>query len=419
VSGCQLLSVSEKNAYEHVRYIADQIGPRIFGTAPEKKTAKYVLSKFEEYGVNARIETFGVTGFVPKGTKLEIVKPMQREINCVPLMYSDVTPPDGIVGQLACVNVETDAKLRHKDIANKIVLVRAPPDHLLTYRETADKVAKHGAAGIIFFSREGSATSFSLNPNETSRVPSISISSEDGQNLLMHLAAEREVIVKLQVTATKDKVESCNVIGGIKGTTLPQQKIVLSAHQDSVINSPGANDDASGVAAVLELARIMAEKKPKRTIAFIVFGAEEPYPYYFGSWSYVQKHKDELTNIISVLNFDMIGVGAKIDNRPCLKTTAVCQGKNLKTAGWLENYILQKGKELGYEFHPLEALGYSDQVPFLFNNVPAVQFRWMDDPWYHSSDDKSINVDPKKISTMALVAGTTAWKLANAPKLPG
>jgi len=58
---------------------------------------------------------------------------------------------------------------------------------------------------------------------------------------------------------------------------------VLSAHQDSVINSPGANDNASGVAAALELARIMAEKKPKRTVAFMIFGAEEPYPYYFGS----------------------------------------------------------------------------------------------------------------------------------------
>jgi len=42
----------------------------------------------------------------------------------------------------------------------------------------------------------------------------------------------------------------------------------------------------------------------------------------------------------------------------------------------------------------------------------------MDDPWYHSSDDKLINVDPEKIKTMALVAGNTAWKLANAPKLP-
>jgi len=220
------------------------------------------------------------------------------------------------------------------------------------------------------------------------------------------------------VTAAKAKVESCNVIGSINGTTLPHEKIVLGAHQDSVINSPGANDDASGVAAVLELARIMAEKKPKRTLAFMIFGAEEPYPYYFGSWSYVQKHKDELTNIIGVLNFDMVGVGAKIDNRPCLKTTAICQRKKLKTIEWFEEYILQTGKELGYEFHLLEVLGYSDQVPFLFNNVPAVQFRWMDDPWYHSSDDKLINVDPEKIKTMALVAGNTALKLANAPKLP-
>ncbi|MEM3088651.1 MAG: M20/M25/M40 family metallo-hydrolase, partial [Candidatus Bathyarchaeia archaeon] len=270
----------------------------------------------------------------------------------------------------------------------------------------------------IFFSREGPATSFSLDPNETLRIPSISISSEEGQNLLLQLAAGHEVVVKLQVIAEKRRVKSYNISGNIKGNTLSTQKIVLSAHLDSVINSPGANDNASGLAAVLELARVMAEKKPRRTIEFIAFGAEEPYPYYLGSWFYVQKHKDELVNIISVLNFDMIGVGAKIDNRPCLKTTAIFQGKKLKTEEWLKNYIIQTGKELGYEIHPLEALGYSDQVPFLFNDVPAVQFRWMDDPWYHSPDDKSINIDPRKIKTMTLVAGTTAWKLANAPKLP-
>jgi aminopeptidase YwaD len=413
-----MFPVPEKHLYEHVNFLADQIGPRIFGTESEKKTAKYVASKFEEYEVETSIETFRVSGFIPKETKLEIIKPIQRKINCVPLMYSGITPPDGTIGQLTCINVETSAKLRYKDIANKIVLIRAPRDHLLTYRETASKVAKFGAAGLIFYSREGSATSFSLDPNEPSRIPSISISSEEGQNLLMQLAERCEVVVKLQVTAETNSVESCNIIGSIKGSTLPHQKIVLSAHLDSVINSPGANDNASGVAAVLELARVMAKKKPKRTIEFIAFGAEEPYPYYFGSWSYVQKHKTELTNIISVLNFDMVGVGVKIDNRPCLKTTAICQGKKLKTEEWLKNYILQTGKELGYEVHPLEALGYSDQVPFLFNEVPAVQFRWMDDPWYHSSDDKSINIDPGKVKTMALVAGVTAWKLANAPKLP-
>jgi len=92
--------------------------------------------------------------------------------------------------------------------------------------------------------------------------------------------------------------------------------------------------------------------------------------------------------------------------------------KKLQTIEWFKEYILQTGKELGYEFHALEALGYSDHVPFLFNDVPAVQFRWMDDPWYHSSDDKFINVDLEKIKMMALVAGTTAWKLANALKLP-
>lgn len=96
-----------------------------------------------------------------------------------------------------------------------------------------------------------------------------------------------------------------NVIGILKGTS--EKKIIISAHYDSV-NGPGANDDASGVGVMLELARILATEKHNKTIIFIAFDAEEHMRA--GSEYYVANlNQEDLDNTLGVLNLDSIGRG--------------------------------------------------------------------------------------------------------------
>lgn len=96
-----------------------------------------------------------------------------------------------------------------------------------------------------------------------------------------------------------------NIIGILKGTS--EKKIIISAHYDSV-NGPGANDDASGVGVMLELARILAIEKHNKTIIFIAFDAEEHQlagsKYYVANL--VQK---DIDNILGVINLDSVGRG--------------------------------------------------------------------------------------------------------------
>ncbi len=104
-----------------------------------------------------------------------------------------------------------------------------------------------------------------------------------------------------------------NVIATLEGSRSPNDYCIVGAHYDCYTKdadlftlSPGANDNASGVAATLEIARLMRKRSfiPKTTIQFVAFAAEELG--LFGSWDFTEKCANTQKNIKMMLNFDMI-----------------------------------------------------------------------------------------------------------------
>ncbi len=104
-----------------------------------------------------------------------------------------------------------------------------------------------------------------------------------------------------------------NVIGYIEGQHEPDSFMVFTAHYDHMgrmgkrIYFPGANDNASGIALLLELAKYYSQNKPKHSMMFIAFGAEEVG--LIGSYYYVKNPTIDLGNIKFLVNFDMVGTG--------------------------------------------------------------------------------------------------------------
>ncbi len=96
----------------------------------------------------------------------------------------------------------------------------------------------------------------------------------------------------------------------VPGNKLSGENVVIGAHYDSVVGTPGANDNASGVAAVLELARVMKSSKPERTVRFVFFANEEP-PYFqtpqMGSYVYAAKLKEQSIRVTSMMAIETIG----------------------------------------------------------------------------------------------------------------
>jgi len=101
-----------------------------------------------------------------------------------------------------------------------------------------------------------------------------------------------------------------NVETELPGTQKPDEVIIIGAHYDSVSGSPGANDNASGVAALLELARNLKDRGAARTIRFVAFANEEP-PYFqtdgMGSRVYARRSRERGERIIGMISLETIG----------------------------------------------------------------------------------------------------------------
>src|SRR5256712_1156451 len=129
---------------------------------------------------------------------------------------------------------------------------------------------------------------------------------DEGLRLGAWLAAG-PVRVHLVIRTVTERRSSVNVIAFKPGTISPQEVLVVGAHLDTVPPSPGANDNASGVAAVLEVARLLAEVPTARTVHFVAFGAEELG--LVGSSYYVANRTLAVTGMV---NLDMVGHRAQL-----------------------------------------------------------------------------------------------------------
>ena len=101
-----------------------------------------------------------------------------------------------------------------------------------------------------------------------------------------------------------------NIEVEVRGRSRPDDIIVIGAHYDSVQGSPGANDNASGVAAMLALARAFAQTRPARTLRFVAFTNEEPPLFqtrYMGSRVYAKRSRERGETISLMLSLETIG----------------------------------------------------------------------------------------------------------------
>jgi hypothetical protein len=215
------------------------------------------------------------------------------------------------------------------------------------------------------------------------------------------------------VTASfNPEAQSQNVLGVIPGSDpeVGNEVVVISAHYDHVGVSPtgevfsGADDDASGVAVMMELAKVMASGNfsPKRTILFAAWGAEEAG--LLGSEYYVEQDpKYPLEDTVAVLQMDMIGVG---------------DSTGVNVSGGVEfpdlfNQIAANANELFLASADLTSGGRSDHAPFINAGVPAVMFQTMGPHlYYHTPADSIDTIDRFELELTGRVVGATAYEIA-------
>ena len=105
--------------------------------------------------------------------------------------------------------------------------------------------------------------------------------------------------------------EAANIEAEIRGLAeINDDIVVIGAHYDTVPGSPGADDNGSGVAALLAIARRFARQRPRRTLRFVAFANEEP-PYFtteqMGSWVYAKRCHDRHERVVAMMSIEAIG----------------------------------------------------------------------------------------------------------------
>ncbi|HPS33009.1 MAG TPA: M28 family metallopeptidase [Anaerolineaceae bacterium] len=159
--------------------------------------------------------------------------------------------------------------------------------------------------------------------------------------------------------------------------------VLMTAHMDSTsgsasTNAPGAEDNASGIAALMEAARLFRFYRFDRTIKIIFFSGEEQG--LLGSEAYVDDFPAEMDNIIGVVNLDMFGYDA--DNDRCFELHVGTRADSNQVGTCFTDVIDNYALDLSYDYVTSGAIPYSDHASFWYAQVGAIEV--LENSFYHS-----------------------------------
>lgn len=389
-----LPSASPTEAFQHVLVLSQQIGSRPAGTPAYERATEYIAQQLERYGYTVERESFPFRFFdETRPPVLTTLAPARTDLHPFTLVYSAPTPTEGVEGELEPAGLGREDDLRGKRLDGRVALIER--GQIFFRAKVANAAAAGALAAIIYNNRPGPVQQGTLL--EESKIPAVTISNEEGQRLLQGLRAG-PLRMRLQVSSIVGQRMAQNVIGVKLGTRTPKEIVVVGAHADSVKVSPGANDNGSGVAAVLEAARVLAHVATARTIHFVAFGAEENG--LIGSHFYTLSHAG---TIVGMINMDMVGRG------PGLQVGN--EGPDISAVDLAERVALRQGMQVR-RFK----LGQSDHVSFEQAGVPSVFITTGDDNAIHTPGDTADRLNPTLVASAATLAAAVAQEMATSAR---
>lgn len=349
--------------YQDVQALVN-MGPRVAGTPTNQKASAYLVEQYRQAGYKTIIQTFTYSRYEDVGSNLII----------------DGTTIEGhalkgsVAGQLQAPlvvvpNFGTKSDFQTVNVQGAIAIVKRGE---IRFSEKARNALNQGAIGLIIFNNKpGSLQGTVLG--EGLKIPVLGISGEQGNNLIDRAQKNRPTI-NLNLNAENRLITGRNVIAHLEGVTQP--KIIVGGHFDSVKGAPGANDNASGTAVVLSIARQVANSPIARQTWFIAFDGEEDGLH--GSKAFVNNAQpDFLKKLKAMLNFDMVGVNKQLQIGGTPSLTALAQVVEPKLQSFGSSHLN----------------GASDHASFAAQNIPILFFHRGIEPNYHTPNDKT--VDPK------------------------
>ncbi len=410
------------NGGQSLKYATEltNMGPRVTGSMPYQRAAAWCADRFRDMGITrTALEPFAIErGWERVSARARIVEPESRALHVASLGWTPSTPEGGLDAEvIALESFSIAAIAANKSLRGRIALLPdgdPPGDPDAAARALGEALRAAGALAILAPDNDPDnelvARGFGFG-TVVGRLPAAQIGRDDGETIRRQLKRQPvRVSLELINRVTEGAVTVNNVLADIPGSERPDEWIIVGAHLDSWDFGTGAQDNATGVAMVLEAARAIAalEDRPRRSIRFALWGGEEQGQ--LGSTAYVRAHAGELDRVVALLNADA-GTGRMIG------WTAPGRDDMVRAVRTLAGSVLDEigagtfDESLRYAFQ-------SDGAPFVLAGIPTLDLN-ADDTTYedihHKATDTIERVDARQLAVGAAAIAATAYAIADAP----
>ncbi len=339
-------------AMAHIHYLAGEIGPRPVGSTSNRAAADYIERVLAECGLEVERQDFSCPDWEHRGTTLELEG---KELPALASPYSpacDVTAP--------AVALSSPAELRVAELAGRIAILHGaliqggiPPRYAVYIQELPEvtRLLEEKRPAAVITVNQSLGSTLPAIEDWGFEIPSAAVPAEVGLPLLKNGRP-----LHLRIDARRSPGLSGNVVARRPGPR--PERIVLCAHYDTKFGTPGAFDNATGVAVVLALAKYFSAHELACGLEFVAFTGEECGGV--GNKAYWDRRGEEAGQMLAVVNVD--GAGQLLGSTS-ITTLAAAQPFQDVVAACRDRYPGVVGVGPWYE---------SDHSSFAWRGVPSV-----------------------------------------------
>jgi hypothetical protein len=398
--------ISVADMMQHVHVLSERYPRRHTGEPQEREAALYIGEAMQRGGeIDVQVREIPVMGWeLMAPASLRILEPVEQEIEMIPFIFSGSTPSEGLEGDL--VRVGPTLIVGIIPPWEKYALVDPESGQWRAYivgRTTGPAITQSGPPAGYAGTEDG--------PHYT--WPSCIIGHDDLQMLQAWEAAGKRVRAHLSIRSRYKPGQTSYLVEGVlKGRARPDDAIVIGAHHDcqgaigfpTEFTVPGACDNASGVGAVLEMARYYREVGHPCSLWFVTFGGEE--------WN-LTGSRDYVRTLIETGRRDHLRAAVILDqfaNGETLKFLSSGEQDHIRPRLDMATLARAVVAELDLaERYPVEfyvpPFPGSDHWPFYVAGVPSLLTAWDPIPHYHRNGDRveACDRDDKYAAALAAV----------------
>jgi aminopeptidase YwaD len=368
------------------------LGPKPPGSAAGRAQADRIAERFRAAGLETRFEDFHMPVYVVNSTRIAVVGPNARDVPGETFAFGGT---GAVEAEVVDVGVGRPSDYAGKDVRGKIVLVER--NEAFHRSSQLSEVVAHGGAAMLYVSGspdnlvQTGTVRFAQTP--PAEIPTVTVGANDGAVLRADLR-DGGLRMAVEVDAVRQDAVARNVIGVRRGTTHPDEVVLVGGHYDNWHH--GAVDNCSAIGSMLDMVESTKDIPPAYTVIFAAWDAEEIG--LTGSYDFVMRHQDIVRQTVVNENLEMTSAATYVSgNRLDYSLLNVLFGT---VSPAMNSVIATAAARNAFAPVPTTAFGVrqisggiipTDLQPFYSQGVQGFS-TFSSTPYYHTAED-----DPDKI----------------------